>query len=283
MRPAIFLLILLLASAASAAVKQSTSRLRLGDSEVRINVYDNPEGRLTFFAPHFDEQPALQAAKEFIAARGGRLIEIESIDRSGRPSRYLNFTAGGRSYSIDPNRIYTANGRACGTPAEIRPLVAEFAEQVLSVIFGPDREAFRAAGLPLIAVHNNADADRSPQTRGRDLSATAFVNAGPYSFQAAGAFISNAEDDPDNFIFLTTPEHIAYFSGFGFNIVVQRPAASLASGKCSVDDGSLSVYSSLSHIPYICLEADASTGSIRQRQMLEAVYQLAPLPAVAKQ
>jgi hypothetical protein len=38
----------------------------------------------------------------------------------------------------------------------------------------------------------------------------------------------------------------------------------------------MSVYSSLSAIPYICLEADTTTGMFRQRQMLEAVYALLP-------
>jgi len=52
----------------------------------------------------------------------------------------------------------------------------------------------------------------------------------------------------------------------------------LRDGKCSVDDGSLSVYAALSGVPYVNLEADAVGGAARQRQMLQAVYELLSQP-----
>jgi hypothetical protein len=272
-------IILTCAAAVSGAVTKNTAKLRLGSADVRVNVYSNPASILTFIAPHYNEQAGLRLAKEFVATRGGRLIEIESFDASGRPSRYIRFTKDGRSYSIDPNRIFTENGRGCGIPAEIRPDVEKFAGELLGVLF-QDRAAYRESGLFVVAVHNNADIEsKSRPARAGDLSAAAFVKVagvshGTFQDQAAGVYLSNAEDDPDNFVFLSTPEYIGYFADFGFNVVVQRPAISLTSNKCSVDDGSLSVYSAQAGIPYICLEADAANGEIRHRQMFEAVYGL---------
>lgn len=273
-------MILTWAAAASGAVTKSTAKLRLGSAEVRVNLYSNPASNLTFVAPHHNEQAGLRLAKEFVASRGGRLVEIESFDANGRPSRYVMFTRNGKAYSIDPNRIFTENGRGCGVPAEIRSDVEKFAGDLLQILF-EDPAAYRESGRFIVAVHNNADVEsKAHPARAGDLTAAAFVKVagvshGTFQDQAAGVYLSNAEDDPDNFVFLSTPEYIGYFADFGFNVVVQRPAASLSSKKCSVDDGSLSVYSALSGIPYICLEADAANGEIRHRQMFEAVYGLA--------
>jgi hypothetical protein len=99
---------------------------------------------------------------------------------------------------------------------------------------------------------------------------------GAFHEQAAGVFLSNLEGDEDNFVLLSTPEFLPFFAERGFNAVVQKPAAMLRGAGCDIDDGSLSVYSSLQNIPYINLEADAQTGGPRQRQMLEAVHQLLP-------
>jgi len=75
-------------------------------------------------------------------------------------------------------------------------------------------------------------------------------------------------------VIVSEPGLLGFFAGRGFNVVVQKPAAQLRDGRCEVDDGSLSVYAALREIPYLNLEADAAGGSARQRQMLEAVYDL---------
>lgn len=114
------------------------------------------------------------------------------------------------------------------------------------------------------------------------MTAAAFVKElragtnfrGAFEAQAAGVFLSNQEEDEDNFVLVSTPRLVGFFAGRGLNVVLQKPAAQLRDGGCALDDGSLSVYSALSDIPYVCLEADASGGGARQAQMFEAVYQL---------
>lgn len=287
MKRTLLFITILLASivAASGAAQKTVVNLPLGESFVKVNVYENAGANLTFFAPHHNEQTARVLAREYIERNGGRLVEIESFDEKGNAARFLKFTFKNKTYSIDPNRIYTDNGRGCNTAAEINEVVKTFAESLLKILFAPDGKSLRENERFIVAVHNNTDVDtKASRAKSNDLTAVAFVKStnsmilshGAFEEQAEGVFLSNTETDADNFIFLSTPLYIGYFAEKGFNVVVQKSASKLQSKQCTVDDGSMSVYSAQAAIQYICLEADTTTGTFRQRQMLEAVYQLLP-------
>ena len=278
-----FLVVLTLAVNADAATIKTTRALPLGDSRVSVNIYENPGASVTFFAPHHNEQIGLNLAKDYVNRSGGRLIEIESTDERGAPARFVKFTYAGRNYTLDPNRIYTDNGRGCNVAPEVAGTVQTFAEELLRIIFAPDGRNLRAGERFIVAVHNNTDVSlKAPAAQTSDLTAVAFLKEqstknimhGAFEAQADGVFLSNTETDEDNFIFLSTPAHIGYFAEKGFNVVVQKPSTRLQSKQCTIDDGSLSVYSANASIPYICLEADGASGYNRQRQMLDAVYAL---------
>jgi hypothetical protein len=271
--------------AADAAAQKTVVSLPLGETSINVNVYENAGANITFFAPHHNEQTARVLAREYVERKGGRLVEIESFDEKGNPMRFLKFKLNGKVYSIDPNRIYTDNGRTCNTAAEINEVVKTFADSLLKILFAEGGKSLRENERFIVAVHNNTDVDtKAESAKTNDLTVVAFVKStnsmilshGAFEEQADGVFLSNTETDADNFIFLSTPAQIGYFAERGFNVVVQKPAAKLQTKQCTVDDGSMSVYSALSSIPYICLEADTTTGSFRQRQMLEAVYALLP-------
>ena len=263
---------------------KSTTVVSLGETGVRINVYEKAGNNITFVAPHYNEQAGTKIAKESIRENGGRLVEVESFDRSGNPSRRLSFKFEGKYYSIDPNRVFTDNGRQCGNIApEIDNAVKDFARSFLKIVLSGDSNRLRDGEKFLVAVHNNSDVDdKSEDDKANDLTAVAFVKNirfqqsihGAFQEQAEGVYLSNVEDDKDNFVFLSTPAFIGFFAEKGFNVVVQKSAARLQSQKCSVDDGSLSVFAGQQNIPYINLEADAKNGSFRQKQMIEAVYEL---------
>jgi hypothetical protein len=281
-----FILFLLLSFiVTNGATRKSTHALVLGETEIRINVYENAGANVTFFAPHHNEQLGIRLAKEIVAARGGRVVEIESFDERGKPARYLKFQYAGKTYSIDPNRIYTDNGRMCNVAYEPNPAVKTFADNLLKLLLPPDGKTLRENERFIVAVHNNVDVSAKDfSSQSTDLTAVAFLKAqstnnlahGAFQDQADGVFLSNTETDEDNFVFLSSPAHLGFFADRGFNVVVQKAASKLQTRQCSVDDGSLSVYSSLNNITYICLEADGTNGAMRQRQMLEAVYALMP-------
>lgn len=279
MKWVLIVMMFLTAATANAAVKKTVHDLTLGETKIRVNVYENEGAAVTFFAPHHNEQTGLGLAKEFVEKRGGRLVEVESIDAAGKPSRYLKFTYGGKTYQVDPNRIYTENGRSCALSTEIAPVVKIFADELLRLVLAEDGTTLRPGERYLVAVHNNTDVDAKAETaKAGDLTASAFVRSknahAEFYEQALGVYLSNMEDDADNFVFLSGPQLVGYFAERGFNAVVQKSAALLDSKRCSVDDGSLSVYSALNSVPYICLEADGVSGYLRQKQMFEAVYKL---------
>lgn len=272
-------------ASAQDAVEKTTRTVLLGETGVRVNVYEKKGGRVTFFAPHYNERDASEAAREAVAKRGGRLVEIESFDERGVRARRLRFSLRGRSYDVDPNRVFTENGRRCAVSPEAEPAVKSFAEGLMGIIFADGGGRLRDGESFIVAVHNNADVDeRGAREQDADLTAVAFVKAGThrplsrgaFQEQAAGVYLSNQEADEDNFVFLSTPHLIAPFAGRGFNVVVQKAASGLRDKRCGVDDGSLSVYTALQDIPYVCLEADARHGGLRQREMLETVYALLP-------
>lgn len=279
----ILIFILLIAGIAHAATVKQTRKLLLGETEININIYENTGANLTFFAPHYNEQLARTLAREYIEKNGGRFVEIESLDERGKASRYVKFKFGNKNYSIDPNRIYTDNGRSCNVEAEINAAVKNFADNLLAILFAPDGKNLRENERFFVAVHNNTDiSTKEEKTQMSDLSAAAFLKSqstkniahGAFEAQADGVFLSNMETDEDNFIFLSSPQYIGHFAEQGFNVVVQKSANKLQSKQCTIDDGSLSVYSGQNSIPYICLEADGTNGLMRQRQMFEAVFAL---------
>jgi hypothetical protein len=268
------------------SIEKHTRLLMLGATKVKVNVYEKKGSPITFFAPHYNERTGADIAKELIGKKGGRLVEIESVDASGNASRQLSFTLAGKSYAIDPNRIYTENGRACSNvPEEINRTVVNFSEGLLKIVFPENGNKLRAGEKFLVAVHNNGDIDdpnKSASARENDLTAYAFVKYGKgtqflrgrFQEQSDGAYLSTVEADEDNFFFLSSPAFLSFFAERGFNAIVQKSAAKLHSKNCAVDDGSLSVFSGQQNIPYINVEADAAHGGARQRQMLEAVYEL---------
>ncbi|MDQ4123517.1 MAG: hypothetical protein M3209_18935 [Acidobacteriota bacterium] len=272
------------AAAQSSIVKKETLNLPLGDSIVKINVYERKGARVTFFSPHHNEQIAVRLGREAIEKTGGRFVEIESLDENGNGQRRLNFSFKGTNYSLDPNRIFTENGRQCAQFApEIEPLVKDFAEKLLKIILA-DGTRLREGERFLVAIHNNRDVDESVELaqKTRDLTALSFssgfatitLSQTEFHHQTEGVYVSNNEFDADNFVFLSTPALMSFFIAEGFSVVLQKPAAKLQIKNCTVDDGSLSVFAGVKNIPYINLEADSKYGEFRQRQMINAVYRL---------
>ena len=265
-------------------ISKTTLDFPLGESVIKVNVYEKQGAQITFFAPHHNEQIAIKSAKEAITQKGGRLVEVESFSRNGNPERLLAFMFKGESYRVDPNRIFTINGRRCaGLESEINAEIENFSKRLLAVIF--PKNAFLLGGKRIVvAVHNNTDVgNKNYRQQAGDLTAPAFIKntsvgrntaPGAYEAQAAGVYLSNVETDPDNFIILSSLRYLRFFAENNFNVVVQKSALLIESGQCSIDDGSLSVYAAQNDIEYICLEADAINGGLRQKQMLAAVYLL---------
>lgn len=262
-----------------------TEIFRLGETKVKINVYEKRGSAITFVALHHNEQLSIKVAKEMIAKKGGRLIELESFDEAGKPSRRLKFEFEKAFYTIDPNRIFTQNGRICDYSPIVVPVIKAFADKLLKLVLAPNNKRLRKGEKFIVALHNNQNIDdpgRSESEKENDLTALSFINGGSvqhpligrYAAQAAGVFVSNIEPDEDNFIFVSEPNYLDFFADKGFHVVLQKPAEKLKTADCAINDGSLSIYFGQRGLPYINLEADRDNGAERQTQMLTAIYEL---------
>lgn len=187
------------------------------------------DGRVLLYQPHENETTARRTALAVLATRGrGCLLALEQHGR-----RRIAFdTADGRA-DFDPNRIYTAQGRAAtlarggNSGAEAQYLTAAFADTLLT--------RYLARTRLIIAVHNNTDGatDIERYLNGGLGSAEVFINPG---------------HDPDDYVFTIDAAAFAYFKAHGFNVVRQD-------NDTVPDDGSLSVYAARHGIGYINVEA----------------------------
>ncbi|ASK27302.1 hypothetical protein [Neisseria chenwenguii] len=210
------------------------------DGAVRISRYcaAEPDGILLFH-PHENEYTAKQTAFHTLARRKrGCLLALE---QSG--SRYLTFPTETAAVQADPNRIYTAAGRAQNPAAET---LAAFAE-ILQTRFGNTKL--------IIALHNNTDA------------ATDIESYAVEALAGADAQVAvNPERDADDYFYVNSDAAFEFFRARGFNVVKQ--------GGSVPDDGSLSVYAARTGLPYINIEAEFGHDA-EQQEMLDAALEFA--------
>ena len=174
--------------------------------------------------------------------------EIPLVQLLNKSSRLVRFRLQGQAFRFDPNRIFSDKGirqtlRLSGqyTDGAFR-IVQRFRDSLLSLL--PTSHA-------IVAVHNN--------TEGR-LTILQYRDAG------SGQVHLNAGQDPDDFFITNSEGLFARLKEKNVNVVLED------TGKMD-DDGSLSLYCSRHHIPYINVEAQHGHRA-EQLQMLETVCQI---------
>lgn len=253
----------------SAAVKVQTKELTLVDNKISIKIYTKERaGRIinkTFVVVHNNECKGLNAVKEVLSDPNyyGRLIEIVSnykdgysVNDPGNERRYLYFNNG--KSCVDPNRIYTENGRnkalkesKCSeTPSdnEINLAIKSFADNLLDkYITVNDRYNF------IIGVHNN-DPNGKCDREGLSVDWWAEhpdeIKSAVGIFKTAGKF-KGKQLTVDDFILVSNANLFSQFFNLStpFNIALQQERRSLieiTAGKTQIrkgiDDGSMSIY-----------------------------------------
>jgi hypothetical protein len=234
------------ATGVTAASPAASRTIRLGDSAVRlISSWRDPVD-ITYVSLHENEQTSVEAARQVMGRRGGRMLELQADGR-----RLVSFTRAGTRYTFDPNRVFTAPGiqrtlrrygpYSAAAQAEVAELAAVVLEQVT-----------RGRVFPVVALHNNS---------GRSYSVESDRTGAPLAAEAAAVHINPSMSRADFFI---VTERSAYevLRGRKFNVVLQAESPT--------DDGSLSVYCQHQDIPYINVEA-LSGRLAQQIQMLDTV------------
>jgi hypothetical protein len=228
------------------AMAAGAATYMLGDTKVTLNSSSSGSGP-TYFGPHSNETTSINAATAIAKARGGRVFWLTH----GDGQRNITFVLEGKTYVVDPNRIFSSKGakdslnKLGGSSPKAIKAVRGLAAFVLDKLFAGHVR-------PLVGLHNNTDGN---------LSAKSY-KSGDNKKEAKEVYIHPGLD-VDDFFFVTSKASFETLKQKGFNVVLQAwPIA---------DDGSLSVYCQKRGVPYINVEAQAKHSS-QQQKMLKALY-----------
>lgn len=203
----------------------------LGNTKVIIQKEDYGPGKV-FVHVHASETTALEAARKVARAQGGQVITLIH-----KKERDITFKYHGKTYSFDPNRIYTPNGirktlKSHGCyDLKAKKIVSVFAAQVMAYI--PRGK--------IVAVHNN-----------KGYSLRDYLPRHSLAKDSQNLYLK-AKSNYRNFFLVTQKYDFRRIKQLGFNVVHQA--------KHVTDDGSMSV--ALASRQYVNVEA--AYGQLRQQ------------------
>lgn len=212
---------------------------KLGDTEkdVIVSRYGNNTD-IVMINLHDDERTSVMAAHQVLEHTGGILIRIANDS-----ARNISFTSSDKTYTFDPNRIFTHQGAENSlkrfnkdqtVPGTVIKTVRAFADSLLAKI-PPETGT-------VIALHNNSESDTTPT-----LSIYSYAPGGSEFSEAVQVFI-NYEHDRDDFFYSTSQTLFTKLVVEGFNAILQKQTG-------MTNDGSLSVYMAFQKKAYINVEA----------------------------
>lgn len=214
----------------------------VGETPVKIVTTRFGGGGHTFVALHENESTSVSAAKKVLRTKGGVLVELK---HGG--GRNLRFRHKGKTYTVDPNRIFSDAGirKALGGSysTEAHEVVNGLANAILS----------RLSRSAIVSLHNNTNGSYSIKS---------YSPGGQYARDASAIHVV-PDRDADNFFFVTTSRIFGVLKSKGFSVALQSSAGT--------DDGSLSVFCIRRGIPYMNVEAQ--NGHLSQQiEMIEALF-----------
>ncbi len=209
---------------------------------------------VVFINVHENENTSVKAAKVVLGSAKRYCVNQLQF----RNMRFITFMHKGKSFTIDPNRIYTAKGALATLKKNSHGYADEIflAAQKLVTTLGENYTSqFVDDKKLVVALHNN--------TNGEPLSIISYKSGSEAN--NAVAVNMNLQQDPDDFFFTTDLSVFNFLKQKGFNVALQD-------NEKVIDDGSLSVYAGKKKIPYINIEAQV--GHIaEQKKMIEAVLE----------
>ncbi|MCX2585980.1 hypothetical protein OQ267_19375 [Pedobacter sp. MR22-3] len=212
------------------AMTSDSSFIKVSDLDITLVKYSYKPNGVKFLVVHDNEDTGVKAGFDYIRWNGGELI-----DSQYGGVRDYTFTYMDDPYRIDPNAIYTETGvktrlkKDAYSSNEVEKLILNAGKQIVD-FYNP-----KATGY-FLTLHNNADGGFgiSSYLPGYDLSST-----------ADSVFI-NFEMDGDDLLYVTEPRLFTSLKKANVNVILQS--------KFAENDGSLSVYAMINHIPYINVE-----------------------------
>ena len=222
---------------------------KLGDRNIRIKTFQYGDKKdIVFIALHDNEFTGLETTKLLLEDLGGLLIKIENNYK-----RNINFRLSQRSYTFDPNRMFSKLGiqktlKSFGrSDDKATNEVDKFANRILQL--------FPKDFYCTIALHDNTDGVYSVK----------YYQPGSQYENDASIVSIDSSQDPDDF-FLTTDSLLFHqLSDKKYNTILQHNLR-------AKQDGSLSVYFGKKNIRYLnCETQHGKTGQFKE--MMESAIQ----------
>jgi len=206
------------------AITEKTIFYNLAGNLIPIKIRQYGERTdVVFINLHDDEVTSVEAAKRVLEEQGGLLIEIEN-----NAQRNIRFRLDRYFYKVDPNRIFSEDGR---TSDKAIDEIEKLGQRIIQLI--PEETKC------VIALHNNTP----------DLfSVTEYAPGNKRSVDSKKVYI-NARQDTDDFFLTTDTNLYEKLADKGFNTILQD-------NKHCTEDGSLSVYCGKKNIRYINCETE---------------------------
>lgn len=198
---------------------------------------------------HDDENTSSEVGYGSMDQYGASLLEKKY---NGQYLFRMNFNR--VEYLFNPNRIFNAAGlknnmvKIGNYSDTARVLIDQAASEVAGAFFQDQKF--------IVALHNNNNLGFSILSYTSDTALMKLTDS---------VFI-NPELDPDDFFYVTDPEHFKILSSLGFNVVLQ-------SCNPATDDGSLSYWCVRNRVQYVNIEAEHLHYK-EQLFMLDVLYDL---------
>jgi hypothetical protein len=220
---------------------------------VKVRLHKNDSlGGLTYFAPHYSETTAPEAAQTVIDRNGGKVAWLVHGDEH-RPKRNVSFVLEGARFEFDPNRMFTEVGARkslamfsnTNTRNELFSRAVDQVNNFATALLSNNNYYLHptmAQGKVVVGIHNNHGG----------YSVESYKPGGEYhkEIERNGGYYYNQNGHPGNFFYTTSEAIFEVLKQNKFSVVLQTAKPT--------DDGSLSVYCGTHNVDYINVEAELS-------------------------
>ena len=223
--------------------------IKLGKTQIELRQFFNANtNKILFLNVHQDEQTSIDAIQTF-----AKDIPLNFAYLHHQSTRLVKYQIGKHFYTVDPNRIYTKQGRLNTIESKhkitlkSRFVAKKLAKYIINLISN--------YGI-IVTLHNNSDVNYSIKS---------YLPGGDEAQNTAEVYI-NPSMDADDFIYTTKKQYFDYLKQANYNVILQDNTN-------FVNDGSLSVYCGINKIPYINIEAQLGHYD-EQLELIKVVYEM---------
>lgn len=249
-----------------------------GDDDITVRINTNSDfgdKNYIFFAPHDDENAAVEAALRIIEKHGGELVEFRNSGLKDAESRYITFHYKGFLVKIDPNRMFSRDEEVMNYQIDLhlkreyffqsiftsRKKVREYTRERISILTNSLLRLLEGYTY-IIAVHNNWSSTPT------SFNLTSYFDPCSVEGMSASKYHYARNYRPSEFYIVTDEDIYERVKKAGMSVVLQVP--------CPDDDGSFSVHAAYEGINYLNCEVKRDFPDLQYEMLEKVLLQVLP-------